>query len=140
MDLTRQPPIVTYDAAAALVAEALTHARANDWNVAAVVVDPFGTIVAAGRLDGVPPPVFEMAADKALTTTLGKTTKAFMERMSDPALSLGLTSRPRLLAWEGGLPLRVGGVLVGGMGVSGASGHQDADCVATAIKAIGFDT
>ncbi|WP_308916589.1 GlcG/HbpS family heme-binding protein [Jannaschia sp. LMIT008] len=139
MDLTHAPPTVTYDAAAALVAAALRHARARGWSVAVAVVDPNGDVIAAARPDGVRPTTLRMATDKAVTTTLGKTTLAFMERMRDPALAGGLSSRTDLLAWEGGQPIRLDGTLVGGMGASGASGHQDAECVATALAELGFD-
>ncbi|PWJ20885.1 Haem-degrading [Jannaschia seohaensis] len=62
-----------------------------------------------------------------------------MGRMQDPALAGGLASRTKLPAWEGGQPIRLNGALVGGMGVSGASGHQDSDCVAVALATLGFD-
>jgi glc operon protein GlcG len=130
---------LSYEAAAALVAHAVAHARANGWRVAVAVVDPAGHVLASGRMDGVPPPILDFATDKAFTATLGKTSLAFGERMAQlKSLELGLTTRPRLLVWEGGLPVRESGLLVGAIGVSGASGHEDAACARAALAALGL--
>lgn len=131
---SRNQPVIIYDTAAKLVARALAYAEQNGWAVAAVVVDPWGAVVASGRMDGVPAPVHDFAADKAYTATLGKTTRAFNERMgSGKDLELGLQNRPRLCAWEGGLPIHVDGQLIGALGVSGAAGPEDATCAQAAL-------
>ncbi len=130
---------LSYEAAAALVAHAVAHARANGWRVAVAVVDPSGHVLASGRMDGAPPPILDFATDKAFTATLGKTSLAFGERMAQlKSLELGLATRPRLLVWEGGLPERESGLLVGAIGVSGASGHEDAACARAALAALGL--
>ena len=140
-DPVRNVPVLTYDAAAALMHEAIRHARSNGWSVACAVVDPSGQILASGRMDGVAPAVLEFAADKAYTSAPGRTTKGFFERMSSSGdLTLGLGNRPRLCAWEGGLPIRCGGVLVGAMGVTGAAGHEDAACGQAALEKLGLGT
>ena len=131
---TRTQTVITYAAADELVQRALAHAAANGWAVAAVVVDPWGAIVASGRMDGVPAPIHDFAADKAFTAMLGKSTRAFNERMSSgKELQLGLLNRPRLCAWEGGVPVLVDGVLIGALGVSGAAGPEDAACAEAAV-------
>jgi uncharacterized protein GlcG (DUF336 family) len=38
---------------------------------------------------------------------------------------MGLSTRPRLLVWGGGLPIFYEGKLVGGLGISGAKDHED---------------
>lgn len=130
---------LSYEAAAALVAHAVAHARANGWHVAVAVVDAAGHVLASGRMDGAPPPILDFATDKAFTATLGKTSLAFGERMAQlKSLELGLATRPRLLVWEGGLPVRESGLLVGAIGVSGASGHEDAACARAALAALGL--
>ena len=133
--------IVNYAAASALVSAVIDTAKANNWKMAVVVVDPWGAIVASGRMDGVAPPILDIALDKAYTATLGKTTKGFYERMSSsPDLTLGLQTRPRLCAWEGGLPLYKDGHLVGAIGVSGAEGKDDAACGEQALTSLGFSS
>lgn len=138
-DAIRHQPTLTYATARDMVARAIAHAEANGWTVAVAVVDPSGHLLASGRMDGAPPPILDFATDKAFTATLGKTSLAFGERMAElKSLELGLATRPRLLAWEGGVPVRKGGGLVGAIGVSGASGHEDAACAQAAITALGL--
>ncbi|MEM8729131.1 MAG: heme-binding protein [Pseudomonadota bacterium] len=134
-----QIPVITYDTAAQLIADALTHARANDWRVSAVVVDPSGIVVASARMDGVSPIILEIATDKAFTATLGRTTRAYYEHMSSSQdLTLGLQTRQRLCAWEGGAPIRQGDALIGAFGVSGATGPEDAECAEVALEKAGL--
>ena len=131
--------ILGYDAAARMVATAIAHARANGWRVAVAVVDPFGHVLASGRMDGVAPPILEFATDKAYTAILGRTSLAFGERMAQlKSLEMGLGTRGRLLVWEGGIPVREEGELIGAIGVSGASGPEDAACAEAAIAAVGL--
>ena len=138
MTLVQTVPVITLTAAERAVAAALAHARANGWTVAVAVADPFGGLVAFGRLDGTPHPVADYAVDKAYTAaTLRKSTRAFGERMAgSPTLSLGLANRARVLAWEGGLPIEHSGAVIGGIGVSGAAGAEDEACAGAAIAAL----
>lgn len=131
-------PVIRYDSARQLVERALAHAVEKGWRVCAVVVDPSGHVVASGRMDGVPAPVFDYANDKAYTAgTLGKSTRAFFERMnSAPELHLGLVNRPRVCAWDGGLPIVEDGQVIGGLGVSGAAGPEDVECAQAALESL----
>lgn len=131
--------ILAYETAARMVAAAIAHAQANGWRIAVAVVDPFGHVLASGRMDGAAPPILEFATDKAYTAILGRTSLAFGERMAQlKSLELGLGTRDRLLVWEGGIPVREDGELIGAIGVSGASGHEDAACARAAIEAAGL--
>lgn len=139
-DRSRTVRILRYDSAARMVATAIAHAEANGWTVAVAVLDPSGNVLASGRMDGAAPPILDFATDKAFTATLGKTSLAFGERMAQlKSLELGVATRNRLLTWEGGLPIREDGVLIGAIGVSGASGHEDAACARAAIEAEGLE-
>lgn len=130
---------ISYSSASTAVQAALDHAAQNGWYVAAIVVDPSGHMVAAGRMDGAPAAVADFAFDKARTAVLGKSTRAFGERMlSNPELGLGLVNRPGLCAWDGGMPILENGVLIGAMGVSGAAGPDDILCVEAGLAAIGL--
>ncbi|MCG6884731.1 MAG: heme-binding protein [Silicimonas sp.] len=138
-DAIRSEPRLTYAAARGMVAAAIAHADANGWGIAVAVLDPSGHVLASGRMDGVPPSILDFATDKAFTATLGKTSLAFGERMAElKSLEMGLASRKRLLTWEGGFPVRAGSDLIGSIGISGASGHEDAACARAGIDAIGL--
>lgn len=138
-ELTRTAKLVTHASAQDLVNAALSHARDQGWTIAVAVLDPWGHLVAAARMDGVAPPILDYAIDKAFTATLGRSTSAFFDRMnSSDELRLGLANRPRLCAWDGGLPIYAGQDIVGAIGVSGAKGHEDVVCAETALAAIGL--
>lgn len=124
-----------------IVAAALAEAEAQGLQVAAAVVDPFGHLVAFGRSVHAAPPVGEFAQDKAYTAAmLRKSTRAFGERMAgSPTLSLGLATRPRLLAWGGGVAIFEEDACIGGLGVSGAQDHEDIACAEAAIRAAGLE-
>lgn len=136
---SRSQSTVAYATAAALVDRAMSHAREKGWSIAAVVVDPSGHLVAAGRMDGVAPPILDYANDKAFTATLGNSSRAFFERMSSsPDLQMGMVNRPRVCAWEGGVPIYEDRVLIGGLGVSGSAGPDDVACAEVALASLGL--
>ena len=131
-------PTIRYGCARALVSSAIEHAEANGWRIAVAVLDPAGHVVASGRMDGVAPPILDYAVDKAFTATLGKATTDYFARMnSDPSLAMGAANRPRLCAWDGGLPIYDGADLIGTIGVSGAAGEEDIACGEAACRSVG---
>lgn len=137
---SRSVPVVSCDCAVGLVEAARRHVRKNGWSVAVAVVDPWGAVVASGRMDRVPPAVLEFATDKTYTEALGESGKAFFERVSSSdELTLGLQTRPRLGAWEGGQPIHEGDQLMGVIGVSGAVGPEDSACATAALTSLGLN-
>jgi uncharacterized protein GlcG (DUF336 family) len=131
---------IAADAGLEMVRLALQHARDNGWEVAAAVYDPAGNLVAFGRTDNVAMPSVQFAMDKGWTAAgLGKSTEAFARRAQEkPTLAMGLGGRERLMVWGGGVAILNDGVCVGGIGVSGASDHEDIACAEAAIAALGF--
>lgn len=128
-------------ATARLLADrALEEAAQRSLKVAVCVVDVQGHTLAAARMDSTTPPILTFAEDKAYTAaTMRRATAAFAERMASSAsLTLGLSTRSRLLPWGGGLPVVCGGKVVGGIGVSGASDVEDIACAQAALAAAGL--
>ena len=82
----------------------------------------------------------DIAIDKAYTAaSFGFPTQQWMGLLSqDESLKIGLAERPRLVIFGGGLPIREGQELIGGIGVSGGSAQQDEDCASAGLKAIGL--
>ena len=119
------PPISL--AAARPVAEAaLAFAVEHGWNVAVAVVDAAGDLVCFLRTDHVQRGSIEVALEKARCATRYKRpTKAWEDRAAG---SPGILNLPGVLPVEGGLPLLLAGAVVGGVGVSGALGTEDAAC------------
>lgn len=140
MSLSRMLPVITYETAARLVAEAIAYARAGDWAIAVVVLDPSGHTVASARMDGVAAPIIEFAADKAYTAVALQipTAEVAREMIDSKQQEMGALGRPRLCAWDGGVPIMENDVQIGGLGVSGAPGHIDIECGARALAALGL--
>jgi uncharacterized protein GlcG (DUF336 family) len=44
----------------------------------------------------------------------------------------------RIVVYAGGIPLEVDGGLVGGLGASGGTAAEDAECVTAAARSLGF--
>jgi glc operon protein GlcG len=118
----------------------MAHARLKGWKVAVVIADHAGVPVVIKRMDGVNAITGEIALDKAYTAAqLRRTTKALSERMTASAdLTMGMANRPRLMAWQGGVPIVENGTVIGSIGVSGAAGHEDAECGEVALASLGL--
>lgn len=138
--MIRTQPALTAGAALSLVAAVTEAAEQSGLPIAVAVADPAGHLLAALRMDGVSPPILGFATDKAFTAaTMRRSTADFGTRMtSSPTLSLGLSTRVRLLPWGGGLPVVHEGQVVGGLGVSGAQDHEDIALGQAALQALGL--
>lgn len=138
MTLVLQKSSLTMEAARKIADAAIARAEADDQKIAVAIVDQEGAPLALLRMDGVPAPIAEFALDKAYTAAVtGSATKDFFAHIdSSPALRLGLISRSRLLVWGGGVPARVGGQTVGGIGVSGGPEDADIACAEAALESV----
>jgi uncharacterized protein GlcG (DUF336 family) len=132
---------ITAEAAATAVAAAVAHAGTLGVRINAAVTDGAGTLMAFLRMPGAYPHSVDIAIDKAYTAAgFGFPTSQWPQILaSDDALRLGLPLRPRLVVFGGGLPLREGGELIGGIGVSGGSAEQDEACARAGLVAIGLE-
>jgi glc operon protein GlcG len=132
---TRAVDVVTLEAAGRMMAAAEAEARANGWAVTIAIVDPAGELVLLHRLDGAALGSIDISQAKARTAARFKRpTKAL-----EDAVAGGLTvvmALPGVTPVEGGLPIDLGGRVVGAIGVSGASSAQDAQVAAAGIKAL----
>jgi uncharacterized protein GlcG (DUF336 family) len=106
-------------------------ARATELGVsqAIAVVDPAGDVITLDRMDGVRLGREEFARGKAFAAVFyrrpTKESVKLLESAPDQYHS-GLAMFPgRMFIVRGGFPIMIGGELVGGLGVSGATGEQD---------------
>lgn len=137
-ELIRHRAVLTTATAERLAQAGLAFAKSNSMMVAVAVVDEAGVAIVLVRMDGAKPAVADLALDKAYTSAnTGAPTEAFGELMlSRPGLALGLSNRPRLLTWGGGVPVRVDGQVVGAVGVSGGPEDDDIACAGAALDAL----
>ena len=106
--------------------------------VTAVAVDAGGHAKALLRMDGAPFHSVTIATDKAATAAgFGLPTAMWKDRIAErPHLLAGLTGRAGFIPIGGGMPLVQAGVVVGGIGISGATEAQDGDVAAAALAAL----
>ena len=128
-------PALTRDAVRTLAEAAEAEATANGWNVVVVVVDEAGHLLSLTRMDGVVLGSLEVAQRKARTAALyRRPTKVFADRLAGGEQAV--LSFPDVIPLEGGLPITVGGVVVGAVGVSGVRADQDAQAAQAGIDAL----
>lgn len=103
------------------------------------VVDINGTLKALLRMDGSPHIGADLARRKAYTAVAlgGADLAKVAERMKDnPALAAALSSVPEMSILPGGVPIMVGGTLVGAVGVSSTNSALDHTIAVAAAGAL----
>jgi len=130
------PPITTEQAKKA-ASVALAEARANNWAMAAAVVDPAGILVYFERMDDTQNASSKIAIDKAVSAALFKRpTKTFQDSIERGGIGLRVMTLRGAMPVEGGVPLVINGLIVGGLGVSGGTAEQDGQCAKAATDAM----
>jgi uncharacterized protein GlcG (DUF336 family) len=108
--------------------------------VSVAVVDAGGNLVCFQRTDGAEIAGPTLAVDKAYTAVAHRVSTAELTSRSAPDGDLaGLHSNGggRYVVFGGGLPCRVNGEVVGGVGASGGTVEQDEAIAAAAVAAFG---
>jgi uncharacterized protein GlcG (DUF336 family) len=127
-----------------LVAESVAECAKKNYAVTAVVVDLDGQRQAMLRGNGAPIHSSDNAFYKAYASaslTLSRkedSTKAVAERMAkNPGTTVPQTPLPNVTYAVGGLAIKVGDNIIGGLGISGAPGGQfDEECGRAALAKI----
>jgi len=119
------------DAAGAkkIAAAVLAECAKNQWNVAVAVVDNHGFLVYFERMNNTQTASMDIAVGKAkAAATYRRPTRVFADVIGKGGAGPAVLSLPGIFASPGGLPIMVGGNVVGGVGVSGVTGDQDEQC------------
>jgi len=139
---TAQAQVVTHKdlsfALARTIADgSIANCMARGHSVSAVVVDRSGATIIAMRGDNASPHTMENARRKAYTAMTFKVpTSAYTKRFvdNDPTVRQQVTL-PNVIAINGGIPLKVGNEIIGGVGVSGSPG-VDEDCIQASLEKV----
>jgi len=119
-------PSVTADQAKTVAAAAVAEARKNQWTMAIAIVDTSGDLVYFEKMDNTQVGSIDVAIGKARSSARFKRpTKAFQDALAAGGEGWRILSLEAAVAVEGGLPLIVGGRIVGAIGASGGSSQQD---------------
>jgi glc operon protein GlcG len=127
--------VLTQQAVHTIMQAATDHAMASKWSVSISIVDANGDLLAFRRLDGASLASIDISQGKARTSArVRRPTKALEDAVA--AGRTALVTAPGLVLMQGGLPITVGGVTVGAVGVSGATSEQDEQVAAAGIAAL----
>lgn len=103
---------------------------------AIAIVDPGGHLLFAERLDGTFPAAAPIAQEKARSAAVFRRPTADFENAIVEKGRVTLLANRELLPLQGGVPLVVGGRIVGAIGVSGAASAQQDEEIARAAAAV----
>ena len=127
---------LSYAIAKTIAEAAVADCKARGYAVAAVVVDRGGDTAVALRNDNAGPHTMENARRKAYTArTFRMTTEEFAKRMLTEPVRREQTTLPNVIAIPGGVPIRVGDDVIGGVGLSGSPG-VDEPCVQAGLDKV----
>ncbi|MDQ5850096.1 MAG: heme-binding protein [Pseudomonadota bacterium] len=128
-------PMLTLDDCRKISAAAEAEARKNSWNVCIAILDDGGHLLHLVRMDGGTPANAEIAVMKASTAALTRrSSKMWEDRVAGGRMAM---LKMPVLPVQGGLPIIVEGVCVGGVGVSGVQSHEDEQVAKAGIDALG---
>ncbi len=130
-------PPISLEQAKKAMAGAEAEARKNNWNVVITIVDSGGNIVMLQRLDNTQFGSIEVARQKAHTAVaFRRPTKAFQDLIAQGGVNLRLLKLEGASPLEGGVPIVLGGMIIGAIGVSGVTSQQDAQIAQAGADAL----
>jgi glc operon protein GlcG len=128
---------LTHRGTMAMLTGAIAKAESMGQPQCIVIVDASGEVLGEIRMSGARFLSRKSALAKALTAaSIGAPSSNIPELMRD---ALGMASGGAVTGLKGGLPIRINGELVGGIGVGSGSGDQDLEVALAALAAIGAD-
>lgn len=127
--------VITLDGAKAILAAAEAEAVKNKWTVAIAVVDESGNLIAFHRIDDTQVGSIDIALGKARTAArMKRPTKALEDAVAGGrTVMLAIEGITPL---EGGVPVMLGGRVIGAVGVSGVTSQQDAQVAQAGAAAL----
>lgn len=133
-------PYLPLDLAVEAAEAALGACAAEGHNVSVAILARDGATKVMLKADGSGPHTGASATGKAFTSAaMGRDTAGLAGFIASAPENAGLRDMDaRMVIQAGGLPIRIGEALVGGIGVGGApSGDLDAACATAGLTAIG---
>ena len=127
---------MSYAVAKTIAEVAIEDCKNRGYAVSAVVVDHGGNTVVAMRADGASVHTMENARRKAYTAmTFKMSTEEFIKEMASRPVRREQTTLPNVIAIGGGVPIRIGKDVIGGIGLSGSPG-VDEPCVMAGLNKV----
>ncbi|MSO51813.1 MAG: heme-binding protein [Acidobacteria bacterium] len=132
---TADRKVITLDGAKAILAAAEAEALKNKWTVAIAVVDESGNLIAFHKVDDTQVGSIDIAIGKARTAArMKRPTKALEDAVAGGrTVMLAIEG---LTPLEGGVPVMLGGRVIGAVGASGVTSQQDAQVAQAGVAAL----
>jgi len=128
---------LSFEIAKSIAEGAVAACAAKGYGVSAVVVDRDGETLVAMRGDNASPHTMENARRKSYTAmTFKQPTAEYAKKLNDgnPVIRQQVTL-PNVIAIPGGVPIKAGDAIIGGIGVSGSPGVDD-ECVNASLEKV----
>jgi glc operon protein GlcG len=120
-----------------IVDAALAEAKKNNWFMAITVVGPAGDLVYFAKMDNTQYASVTISQHKArVAATFRRPTKAFEENLGKGFEFIYQLTLDGMIGSQGGVPLIVGGKLIGAIGCSGGTGPQDLQTCTAGVAAL----
>jgi uncharacterized protein GlcG (DUF336 family) len=128
---------ITAETAKKIAAPAVAEAKKNGWAMAVAIVDTHGELVYFERMDDTQIGSVNIAQDKARSAARFKRpTKSFQDTLAAGGEGLRILALQGAVPVDGGIPLVVGGKIVGAIGASGGTSAQDGQVAAAGAAAL----
>ncbi len=120
-----------------IVDAAMAEAKKNNWFMAISVFGPTGDLVYFAKMDNTQYASVTISQHKArAAATFRRPTKAFEENLGKGFEFIYQLTLDGMIGSQGGVPLVVGGKLIGAIGCSGALGAQDLQVCTAGVNAL----
>jgi glc operon protein GlcG len=135
--LALEKNLLRFDVAERIAKACFDHARDNNFKVSLHIIDQFGYVIFAGRMDGQQADNVETSGMKAKTALyFREPTRVWMERSMNHSQMGQWLSQMEQFPVVGGLPIIVEDQVVGAIGVGGGSSNQDEECARAGLIAV----
>ena len=129
-----EPGLMTYDLAATAMTAAEAYTRDKGWSMTIRIVDQNNNVVMVHRLNDVNPMTATIAERKTLTVIGSKMTSA---EYGVKVKSGEIEEIENAVTFGGGVPVYLGGQLIGAIAASGGTPAEDEEVARAGVAAIG---
>jgi uncharacterized protein GlcG (DUF336 family) len=127
--------VITLALARTLAAAAEAEIGRRGWAMYVAITDDGGTPILVQNVNHAQSASYDISVRKARAAAgFRRPTKVWEERVKSGAINV--LSLPGIVASEGGVPLVVGGQVIGAIGVSGGTGAEDGVAAQAAVAAL----
>jgi uncharacterized protein GlcG (DUF336 family) len=128
---------ITVDQAKKAAEAAVSEAKKNNWMMVISIVGPYGDLVYLEKMDNAQTGSITISQHKArAAAAFRRPTKSYEERVAAGGAGLTALTLDGVVASEGGIPIVLGGKIIGAIGVSGATSAQDGQVASAGVNAL----